>query len=40
MNFGNYSMITKKDAEIIIKDPTIMQIYQALLKIKLKNLTI
>ncbi len=32
MNFGNYSIITKKDAEIIIKDPTIVYNFSGTVK--------
>ena len=38
MNFGNYSIITKKDAETIIKDPTIAYCYPGTLKNKIKKL--
>ena len=38
MNFGNYSIITKKDAEIIIKDPTIVFNYSGTLKKNIKKL--
>ena len=38
MNFGNFSIITKKDAEIIIKDPTIITNYSGTLKNKIKKL--
>ena len=38
INFGNYSLITKKDAEIIIKDPTITYSYSGTLKNKIKKL--
>ena len=32
INFGNFSLITKKDAETIIKDPTIIYCFQGTLK--------
>ena len=38
MNFGNFSIITKKDSEIIIKDPTIITNYSGTLKNKIKRL--
>ncbi len=38
MNFGNYSIITKKDAEKIITDPTIVYNYSGTLKNNVKNL--
>ena len=38
MNFGNYSMITKKDAEIIINDPTIVYSFSGTLKNKISKL--
>ncbi len=38
MNFGNYSLITKKDAQIIIKDPTIVNTFCATLKNKITKL--
>ncbi len=38
INFGNYSLITKKDAEIIIKDPTIIYSFSGTLKNKIKKL--
>ena len=38
MNFGNFSIITKKDSEIIIKDPTIISNYSGTLKNKIKKL--
>ena len=38
MNFGNFSLITKKDAEIIIKDPTIIYNFSGTLKNKIKKL--
>ena len=34
MNFGNFSLITKNDAETIIKDPTIIYSFSGTLKIK------
>ena len=38
INFGNYSLITNKDAEIIIKDPTIIYCFSGTLKNKIKKL--
>ena len=38
MNFGNYSIITKKDAEKIINDPTIVYNYSGTLKNNVENL--
>ncbi len=38
INFGNYSLITKKDAEIIIKDPTIVYSFSGTLKNKIPKL--
>ena len=38
MNFGNYSIITKKDAEIIIKETTIVYNFSGTLKNKIKKL--
>ena len=38
MNFGNYSIITKKDAETIIKDPTIIYSFSGTLKNKILEL--
>ncbi len=38
MNFGNYSIITKKDAETIIKDPTIVYNFSGTLKNKITTL--
>ena len=38
INFGNYSLITKKDAETIIKDPTIIYCFSGTLKNKIKHL--
>ena len=38
INFGNYSLITKKDAETIIKDPTIIYSFSGTLKNKIKQL--
>ena len=38
MNFGNYSLITKKDAKTIIGDPTIVHCYAGTLKNKIKTL--
>lgn len=38
MNFGNYSIITKKDAETIIKDPTIIYCFASTLKNKITKL--
>ena len=37
INFGNYSLITKKDAEIIIKDPTIVNSFSGTFKNKIKK---
>lgn len=38
INFGNFSLITKKDAEIIIKDPTIVYCISGTLKNKIAKL--
>ncbi len=38
MNFGNYSLITKKDAKTIIEDPTIVHCFAGTLKNKVKIL--
>tara|TARA_A100000164_G_scaffold326777_1_gene312654 strand:+ start:383 stop:1255 length:873 start_codon:yes stop_codon:yes gene_type:complete len=38
MNFGNYSLITKKDAETIIQDPSIVYNFSGTLKNKIKEL--
>ncbi|MAH89708.1 MAG: glycosyl transferase [Candidatus Pelagibacter sp.] len=38
MNFGNFSLITKKDAEIIIRDPTIVYCFSSTLKNKINKL--
>ena len=38
MNFGNYSIITKSDAEIIIKEPSIVSNFSGTLKNKIKKL--
>ncbi len=38
MNFGNYSIITKKDAVTIIKDPTIVYSFSGTLKNKISKL--
>lgn len=38
MDFGNFSIVTKKDAEIIIKDPSIVYNYSGTLKNKIKKL--
>ena len=38
INFGNFSLITKKDAEIIIKDPTIIYCFASTLKNKITKL--
>ena len=38
INFGNYSLITKKDAETIVKDPTIIYSFSGTLKNKIKKL--
>ena len=38
INFGNFSIITKKDAETIIKDPTIIYCFASTLKNKTKTL--
>ena len=38
INFGNFSLITKKDAEIIIKDPTIVYCISGTLKNKITKL--
>ena len=38
MNFGNYSIITKKDAETIINDPTIIYSFSGTLKNKISKL--
>ena len=38
MNFGNFSLISKADAEIIIRDPTIVLNYSGTLKNKIKKL--
>ncbi len=38
MNFGNYSIITKKDAVTIIKDPTIVYSFSGTLKNKISEL--
>ncbi len=38
MNFGNYSLITKKDAQTIIKDPTIVNTFCGTLKNKITKL--
>ncbi len=38
INFGNFSIITKNDAEIIIKDPTIIYCYASTLKNKTTKL--
>ena len=38
MNFGNYSLITKDDAQIIIKDPTIVYCFASTLKHRIKKL--
>ena len=38
MNFGNYSIITKQDSEIIIKDPSIVSNFSGTLKNKITKL--
>ena len=38
INFGNYSLITRKDAETIIKDPTIIYSFSGTLKNKISKL--
>tara|TARA_B100000579_G_C22776316_1_gene826754 strand:- start:266 stop:1138 length:873 start_codon:yes stop_codon:yes gene_type:complete len=38
INFGNFSLITKKDAETIIKDPTIVYCFASTLKNNIKKL--
>ena len=38
INFGNYSLITNKDAETIIKDPTIIYSFSGTLKNKINKL--
>ena len=38
INFGNYSLITKKDAQTIIKDPTIVNSFSGTLKNKITKL--
>ena len=40
MNFGNYSIITKKDAVTIINDPTIVYSFSGTLKTKYQSLVI
>ena len=38
MNFGNYSIITKQDSEIIIKEPSIVSNFSGTLKNKITKL--
>ena len=38
MNFGNYSIITRQDSEIIIKDPSIVSNFSGTLKNKITKL--
>ena len=38
MNFGNYSIITKQDSEIIIKEPSIVSNFSGTLKNKIPKL--